>query len=249
MKLYETSKRGRILIWYVTAGLYVWGLFKLWIETIFVIPIKTIDMLWLLVPVWITWFFAEFYQEKLGTSIGNGITNAVLIIWGSIDCSRQTVKLITNKIITAQIEIIGRFAIIAGIFIYGILIVFFGIKGNKIIKKIGRVRVVTYIFAMFVPIFYNVIPFSVNHIIAALLFFPLFYFVIELVDRITPNPKAITQDNEVTGNSSNPKAVQTQTASSQPNLQNYALHHIYHPYQGYYQHPGQQDWNNRFNKK
>ncbi|MEK6938103.1 MAG: hypothetical protein AABX04_03590, partial [Nanoarchaeota archaeon] len=69
-----------------------------------------------------------------------------------------------------------------------------GIRGNKAIKYLGRIREVTYIFIMFVPIFYNEIPFSVNHIIAAILFFPLFYFVIELLDRYTPNPKAIMED-------------------------------------------------------
>jgi len=84
--------------------------------------------------------------------------------------------------------------LIATIFAYGGLIVGLGIKGNSLIKYIGRVREVTYVFAMFVPIFYNAIPFSGGHILGAILFFPLFYFVIELLDKYTPNPKAMVED-------------------------------------------------------
>lgn len=180
-------------------GLYFWVLFKGWIVTLFVAPWKTMDMLWLLVPVWVAWFFAEFFQEKQGTSMGNAITNAVVVVWGSIDCTRKTVQLMSAGTVSGFWNITGRFAVIAAIFGYGILIVILGIKGNKIIKYIGRVREVTYAFAMFTPVFYNEIPLTLNHIIATVLFFPLFYFAIELIDRYTPNPKAMVEDLEESG--------------------------------------------------
>ena len=131
-------------------------------------------MLWLLIPIWTTWFFAEFFQEKHGTSMGNAITNSVVVIWGSIDCTRQTVKLISERVVSGLKEIIPRFFIISVILGYGITIVVLGLKGNKVIKYIGRVREVTYAFAMFTPVFYNATELTLNHIIATLLFFPLF---------------------------------------------------------------------------
>ncbi len=182
------------MVFYAEAALYIWQLFQEWAKTIFVIPFQNQEMLWLLVPVWLGWFFAEFFQEKAGTSMGNAITNAVIILWGSIDCTRQTVKLLSEGTLVSTTDIVLRFGLIALIFAYGALIVILGIKGKTIIKYIGRVREVTYVFAMFVPIFYNAIPFSLNHIIAAIMFFPLFYFIIELLDRYTPNPKAVVED-------------------------------------------------------
>jgi len=179
--------------------MYFWELFKTWITTIFIAPFKTADMLWLLVPVWAAWFFAEFFQEKHGTSMGNAITNAVVVIWGSVDCTRQTVKLIGSGVLTSTLEIMSRFAIIAAILAYGVVIVVLGLKGNKIIKYIGRVREVTYAFAMFVPVLYNEMPLTLNHLVGAVLFFPLFYFAIELIDRYTPNPKAVVEDMEEEG--------------------------------------------------
>jgi hypothetical protein len=185
--------------WLVNIGLYFWELFKTWLHTLFVIPFKNMDMLWLLVPIWISWFFSEFFQEKVGTSMGNAITNSVVILWGSIDCTRQTIALMAQGAFSSTLDIVLRFVLIALILAYGVMIVVFGIKGNKIIKYIGRVREVTYAFAMFVPVFYNAIPLTLNHVIGALLFFPLFYFAIELIDRYTPNPKAIVEDLEGSG--------------------------------------------------
>jgi hypothetical protein len=183
-----------LAVWYIAIVTYLWEIFKLWIHTIFVVPFQTTDMLWLLVPVWLGWFFSEFFQEKTGTSLGNAISNAVIILWGSIDCSRQTVKLIAARALAGAWDIAARFFIIALIFAYGAFILVLGWKGNKLIKYIGRVRQVTYVFAIFTPVFYGAIPFSLDHIVAAVLFFPLFYFAIELIDRYTPNPKAIVED-------------------------------------------------------
>ena len=177
---------------------YVWELFRLWINAIFVLPFKNLDMLWLLVPVWLGWFFAEFFQEKTGTSMGNAMSNSVIILWACVDCTRQTTRLIADNTITGTLNIIIRFAIILVVFIYGILLVYLGWKGNKVIKYIGRIREVTYLFAIFTPVFYNAIDLSWELILAAILFFPLFYFAIELIDRYTPNPKAIVEDMEDT---------------------------------------------------
>ena len=181
---------------------YIWDLFKLWINTLFVTPFTTTDMLWLLVPVWLGWFFAEFFQEKTGTSMGNAISNAVIVLWGSIDCARQTTRFIAEGIVRSTWSIVIRFGIIALVFAYGAFIVWLGWKGNKLIKYIGRIREVTYVFAIFTPVFYNALPLNWNHIIAAVLFFPLFYFAIEILDRYTPNPKAIIEDMNETSQSS-----------------------------------------------
>ncbi|MBI4983640.1 hypothetical protein HZC32_03275, partial [Candidatus Woesearchaeota archaeon] len=134
------------MAWYVIAAVYLLDLFKLWLHTIFVTPFITLDMLWLLVPVWLGWFFAEFFQEKTGTSLGNAIANSAIILWGSVDCTRQTIRFITEGTLTNTFDIILRFILIAAIFAYGVVIVVLGWKGNKLIKYIGRIREVTYVF-------------------------------------------------------------------------------------------------------
>jgi hypothetical protein len=173
---------------------YFWTLFKLWGHTIFISPFVNETMLWILVPIWLGWFFAEFFQEKSGTSIGNAMSNATIIIWASVDCTRQTVELISAGDIVGFWNIFTRFAIIALLFGYGLLVVVLGIKGNTLVRKIGRIREITYVFAMFIPVLYNFAALTWSHIISAVIYFPVFYFALELIDRILPDPKAIEID-------------------------------------------------------
>ncbi len=49
---------------------------------------------------------------------------------------------------------------------------------------------------MFSPVFYNAVPLNLNHIIGELMFLQLFYFAMELLERYTPNPKAVVEDRE-----------------------------------------------------
>ncbi len=182
--------------WYVGIGLYFFDLVKIWVHTIFITPFQTLNMLWILVPVWLAWFFAEFFQEKTGTSMGNAITNATVVVWASIDAARQTVSLMSADAVSGFFNIAARFFLILLLFAYGILIIILGVKGNRLIQYIGRIREVTYVFVTFVPVFYNAIPFSFKHILAAIVFFPVFYFAIELIDKVTPDPKAVQEDRE-----------------------------------------------------
>ncbi len=184
---------------FAAMGMYFLDMFLTWVKTLFVVPVQNVDMLWLLVPIWATWVFAEFFQEKNGTSMGNAITNSVVVIWGSIDCTRQTFRLIHSGALHWGWNVYLRFLLILLILIYGLIIVILGLKGNVVIRYIGRVREVTYVFAMFVPVFYNAIPLTLKHVITAIVFLPIFYFVIELIDRYTPNPKAVVEDMERSG--------------------------------------------------
>lgn len=174
--------------------LYMWNLFTLWIDTLFVVPIKNTDMLWILVPLWLSWFFGEFFQEKIGTSFGNAISNAVVVLWAGIDCIRQTTRFITEGILSLTGDIFIRFLLCGLLIAYGILIIIFGTKVKEKVKIFGRIRDVTYAFAIFVPVLYGVVPFTTELVLSALVFFPLFYYAIELIDTKTPTPKAMKAD-------------------------------------------------------
>ena len=173
---------------------FFWEMIKIWLSTLFITPFSTVNMLWLLIPLWVAWFFAEFFQEKEGTSVGNAMSNAVVILWASIDCTRQTIHLISTHAIINTWDIIGRFLLLFVLLSYGLVIVILGWKGNKIITKIARVRIVTYLFVMFVPIFYGAISFSWAHLLATIAFFPVFYYAIEFIDQHLPDPEAVIED-------------------------------------------------------
>jgi hypothetical protein len=175
---------------------YFVNLFSIWVNT-FAAPFSDLNMLWIVVPVWLSWLFAEFFQEKVGTSMGNAISNSVVVIWASIDSARETINLIDDGTLITAINIYLRFALIFVIFSYGIFILVLGVRGNPVIRYLGRIREMTYILVMFIPVFYNSMPLTFEHILAAFIFFPLFYIIIEIIDRVIPDPKPIRIDQEL----------------------------------------------------
>lgn len=172
--------------------MYMWSLFSLWAQTLFILPFKNPNMLWILVPLWLSWFFGEFFQEKLGTSFGNAISNAVIVLWAGIDCVRQTLELMHNGEIVDLIA--ARFALCGVLIAYGILIIVYGTRTKEKVKRFGRIRDVTYAFAITVPVLYNAADLTWNHFLAALIFFPIFYYGIQLLDLKAPTPKALQRD-------------------------------------------------------
>ena len=101
------------MAWYIDLIIYIWSLFKLWLSAFFSAPFRKPDMLWVLIPVWLGWLFAEFFQEKHKTSIGNAISNSIVVLWGAIDCVRQTVSFIALGVLGGFWDLFFRFFLAA----------------------------------------------------------------------------------------------------------------------------------------
>ena len=163
--------------------------------SLFAAPLKDFNILWIIIPVYINWVFSEFYQEKKGTSFGNAITNGATMLWVGIDWMRTTV----NAFLAGSISLDGIFA--AKVFLsllaltYALVIIIAGIKTMKIEHIIGRVRLVTYFSLMLTPIIYGIVQPEFMTTIAILLFAPVFYIAIEIIDKILPTPKTFDEDS------------------------------------------------------
>lgn len=163
---------------------FVSDLFGVW-AGLFAAPFAkgNADILWIIVPIYISWALAEYYQEKTGTTTGNAISNGFVGLWVGIDWAR---RLVPSFAMTATFA--GKAAITLFMFAYGLLIIYSGMKGRKLAVLIGRVKEVSYLMIMFSPIVYGLVPLSWNVVISIILFFPIIYGITELVDRLTPTP-------------------------------------------------------------
>lgn len=172
-----------------SAFFWIWGLFLHWLS-IFAAPFEEPEMFWIIIPIWINWFFTEFFQEKHGTSFGNAISNGAIAIIASVDWTRYLSRLLSDGIIRFTLGVFMKFFVSIIVFAYGIYVIILGIKTREIAHFIGKIRWITYILLMFTPIVYNVIRIDFRTLAAIVLFFPLYYWAIEIFDRITPEPKA-----------------------------------------------------------
>lgn len=182
-------------IWNIilTALLFVWDLFKQWL-LIFISPKENFEILWIIIPIWLGWFFAEFYQEKKGTSLGNAISNGGVMLWVGIDWIRYLLRMITNKAIIFDFLTASKFALSVLVLGIGLFIVIEGIKTKRFVHFVGRIRETTYVLVMFSPIIYGIIQPTWRTILAVVVFAPLFYYFIEFIDKFLPTPKVYKKD-------------------------------------------------------
>jgi len=155
-------------------------------------PAQNFEMLWLLVPVYLNGIVSDYYQEKKSTSLGNAISNGFVALWAGLDWGRQ----LTSKINLASITTLNIVQIVLSILVllYGVFIMFEGIKGKKITHYIGRIREVTYVIICLTPIFYGVVPLELETLIAILVFFPVWYIIFEIIMKLAPNPASIEEE-------------------------------------------------------
>ncbi len=163
---------------------YLADIFSTWLN-LFTTPFVkgNSEVLWIIVPVYISWLLAEYYQEKVGTRIGNAISNGFVGLWVGIDWAR---RLAGEFVLTAAFA--GKSFITLVMFVYGLLIIYKGMKGKKIAMLIGRVKEVSYLMIVFSPIVYGLVPLSWNVVMGIVLFFPLIYFLTEIIDKMLPSP-------------------------------------------------------------
>lgn len=151
-------------------------------------------MFWIIVPIWINWFFTEFFVEKHGTTFGNAVSNGVIPILASLDWARYLYRLLVDGIIKLTLGVFLKFLVSFGAFVYGVFVIVAGIRIKRIVFYIGRIRWITYVLLMFTPIVYNVIKLNLQTLLAIIVFFPLYYWIIEIFDRITPEPQVYKKE-------------------------------------------------------
>lgn len=170
---------------FLTQLLYPW-------LAVFAAPFEHTDLLWITIPIILSWAVTELYQEKKGTSLGNAISNGVVVLWVGIDWLRQ----IVSDYAGASAAFITKLCISASVLIFGGWIILHAMATHKKSLIFGRVRVITYVLLMLTPVMYGVVNMTWGLFFAMVLFAPVFYFVIEIVDRIIPDPQAVQKDNE-----------------------------------------------------
>ncbi|MEM4267319.1 MAG: hypothetical protein QXK37_00645 [Candidatus Woesearchaeota archaeon] len=172
-----------------------WQLFYSWLY-LFYAPFSEPEMLWVIIPIYLGWIITEIYQEKRDTSYGNAVSNGVIVFWVGIDWTRTTIRLLKEKAISVDMLLYAKLFIAFLVFSYGVLILYLGIKGKKSVRYIARIREVSYILLVFTPIFYKPELLTMKAIIGIFVLFPFFYFLIEFIDWVTPDPKIYEYDKD-----------------------------------------------------
>jgi hypothetical protein len=215
-----------LTLWGYITGFFsqLWSLLLSWLS-LFIAPFQNPELLWIIIPIWLSWFFAEFFQEKKSTSFGNAISNGIVPVWVAIDWMRLLVGRINSEHLLFSWLLVLKFAICTLAFTYGVVIIVASIKVRKYVPYIARIREVTYVLLMFTPIIYGVVDASWNVFASMILFFPVFYIIIEYFDWITPDPDIIREDS----NSKAANGSRLQANAGQPRDEAYDIYYNQYP--------------------
>ncbi len=149
--------------------------------------------------------------------MGNATTNGAVILWVGIDWIRFIIRNYDGFSLLLILKILLCLITIG----YSCLIIYEGVKGRTLVKYIGRIRVVSYFILVLSPVIYNLIKPDWKYFLAILIFFPVYYYLIELVDHITPDPKTITggedESRESSSISETPSSLSSSKSSSDEN--------------------------------
>ncbi len=158
-------------------------------------PMKNLDVLYILVPVYLNWFVNDYYQERKETDLGNAAANGFTAVWVGIDWMRTMTTRAATSVVKVPIGfstpfflVVFKFVIAFLMISYGILIMRYAISGNPIAKKIGRIREVSYFAMVFTPIIYVLVPLDILSLVTILVFFPVFYYFGEILMQSLPAP-------------------------------------------------------------
>ena len=158
--------------------------FKEWV-LIFIAPVYPKiepDILWIIIPIWINFLIAELYLEKHGTTIGNAIQNGLVAALVGVDWIRYLMRSGAP-----MDQILGiKYAISVVVLVYGCIVIYVGIKGKSLTRRLGKIRAVTYALAVFTPMIYGLVQVTKSSILAAIIFFPVYYALVEMIDRRIP---------------------------------------------------------------
>lgn len=174
---------------------FIWGLFKTWIY-ILIVSFTSLSTIWIIIPIWLNWFFAEFFQEKKGTSFGNAISNGAVPLWVGIDWMRQLSMDIIKLHSKFTFLVFSKYLVSVLAMVYGLMIIINGIRGKSFVRYVGRIREISYVLAVLTPLVYGLITPNFEYFLAVILFFPVFYYLIELIDRLTPEPVIYAKEEE-----------------------------------------------------
>ena len=163
----------------IIGGIFLEGL------RLFASPYLHPMMLWVVVPIMINLIATELFQERGGTGMGNAMTNGVIAIWVAIDWTRN---LMLNFSVF-DLSFAFKAFLCVFMFLFGIAIIVLGLKNSKIIRYIGRIREITYFNLMLTPIVYGFFEFTGFTIAAIIIYFPIFYLFIALLNKLIPKLK------------------------------------------------------------
>jgi hypothetical protein len=151
-----------------------------WVD-IMLAPLRNLELLWIIVPIYVNWILIEYLQRRK-FSFSTIVSNGFVIMWVGLDWSKTLfTEFIHNPIVGFPVF---RLLLSVLVIVYGLFILIEGLRGKNMAIYLGRIRETSYFMLTLTPLYYGFFPFDIFTLLSILLFFPAVYFIVELVIRL-----------------------------------------------------------------
>jgi len=190
-------------------------------STIFISTLTNVEIIWITYPVYITWFAMEFLVERKEFKYSHSLANSIIFSWVSIDWLRHLY--LNNELSDYNKLLITLFFLFLSLFI-----LIASIKRKKIAKLLGKTGFFSYFQIMFTPFIYGAIEFNYINFLSVIIFFPLIYMVVYVIDKLLPE---FIEEEEKKFEEENEEDINNFAESNlQYNQQNYSNYYNYYRY-------------------
>jgi ABC-type multidrug transport system fused ATPase/permease subunit len=189
--------------------------------TIFVSTLTNVEIIWITYPVYIVWFSMELLIERERFTYGHSLANSIIFSWVSVDWLRHLY--LHHEFDDHNKLILTTFFLSLSIFT-----LLTSIKRKKIAKILGRTGSFAYFQIMFTPFIYGIIEFNYINFLAVIIFYPLVYFVIYVIDKLVP--KFAEEEEKFEGKINEEYINNFAESNLQYNQQNYNNYYDYYGY-------------------
>jgi len=164
----------------------------------------------------------EFLVERKELRYSHSLANSIIFSWVSIDWLRHLY--LNNELNDYNKLIITLFFLFLSLFI-----LISSIKRKKIAKILGKTGFFSYFQIMFTPFIYGVIEFNYIDFLSVIIFFPLIYTAVYVIDKLLPE---FIEEEEKKFEEENEEENINNFAESnlQYNQQNYSNYYNYYGY-------------------
>ena len=186
-------------------------------STIFISTLTNVEIIWVTYPVYITWFAMEFLVERKELRYSHSLANSIIFSWVSIDWLRHLY--LDHELNDYNKLIITLFFLFLSLFI-----LIASIKRKKIAKILGKTGFFSYFQIMFTPLIYGIIEFNYIDFLSVIIFFPLIYITVYVIDKLLP--EFVEEEEEKFEEGS-------EEENSEENIDNFAENNLQYNQQNY----------------
>ncbi len=144
-------------------------------------PLYEFEVIWSLIPVYLTWFITDILAERKGVDPTSAVQNGFTALWIGMDWMHQLTR---KGISSIELSSMPYFVFPIFMILWGCIAIYAGLWRKWYMGFIARIREVSYAQIVLTPIIYKLVPLDFLSIISVIVFFPLMYGVMEAINRI-----------------------------------------------------------------